>query len=122
MAWIHGGTYRSGSSSTLRFGPDFLIEENVIVVSFNYRLSMFGFLNLNHPNATGNAGLKDQNLALKWIQKNIANFGGDPKKVTVFGQSAGAVAVNLHVLSESSKGFKEFYFFFNKLNFLAMFF
>ena len=61
-------------------------------------------MNINHENATGNCGLKDQNLALKWVRKNIANFGGNPKKVTIVGQSAGSVAVDLHVLSDMSRG------------------
>lgn len=64
-----------------------------------------GFLNLNHENATGNAGLKDQNLVLKWVGKNILRFGGDPEKVTIFGQSAGAASVDYHVLSDMSRGF-----------------
>lgn len=59
---------------------------------------------MNHPNATGNAGLKDQSLALKWVSKNIAAFGGDPGRVTILGQSAGAAAVDLHMLSDMSAG------------------
>ncbi|XP_058794277.1 juvenile hormone esterase-like [Phymastichus coffea] len=104
MVWIHGGAYRTGNSNASYYGPDFLLEEDVIVVSMNYRLDALGFLSLNHENATGNCGLKDQNLALKWVQKNIANFGGDPKQVTIFGQNAGSVAVDLHILSNMSSG------------------
>ena len=63
-----------------------------------------GFLNLNHENATGNAGLKDQNLALRWVKQNIDKFGGDPDGITIFGQSAGGVSVDFHVLSDMSKG------------------
>ncbi|XP_029035228.2 juvenile hormone esterase-like [Osmia bicornis bicornis] len=104
MVWIHGGAYSSGSSNTSLYGPDFFLEEHLVVVSFNYRLGPLGFLTLKHPDATGNAGLKDQNLVLKWVQTNIAMFGGDPRQVTIFGESAGSTAVGFHVLSERSRG------------------
>lgn len=58
---------------------------------------------MQHQNATGNAGLKDQNLGLRWVRDNIAKFGGDPKKVTIVGESAGSVSVGFHILSEKSK-------------------
>ncbi|KAJ8666885.1 hypothetical protein QAD02_008547 [Eretmocerus hayati] len=104
MVWIHGGAFKTGNSNRTYYGPDFLLEEDVVIVSFNYRLGPFGFLNLHHPNATGNMGLKDQNLVLRWVQRNIANFGGDPNQVTIFGQSAGSISVDLHILSEMSSG------------------
>ncbi|XP_014300694.1 juvenile hormone esterase [Microplitis demolitor] len=104
MVWIYGGGFESGSSSPESYGPDFLIEEDVVVVAMNYRLGALGFLSLNHRNATGNAGLKDQNFALQWVRQNINNFGGDPKRVTIFGQSAGSVCTLYHVLSDSSAG------------------
>ncbi|KAJ8674900.1 hypothetical protein QAD02_010686 [Eretmocerus hayati] len=104
MVWIHGGSFNSGNSGRFYFGPDYLVEEDVIVVTFNYRLGPFGFLNLYHEDALGNAGLKDQNMVLRWVKKNIINFGGDPDRITIFGQSAGAVAVDLHVLSDMSVG------------------
>lgn len=69
-------------------------------------MTLAGFLSLGHRNATGNAGLKDQVLALKWVQANIAKFGGNPKNVTIFGQSAGAISVGSHILSEASAGKK----------------
>ncbi|CAB0040148.1 unnamed protein product [Trichogramma brassicae] len=104
MVWIHGGGFSSGFANTDFYGPDYLMENDVVLVSFNYRLGIFGFLNLNHPHATGNQALKDQNLVLRWVRQNIAAFGGNPNLVTIFGQSAGAVSVDLHVLSEMSAG------------------
>jgi carboxylesterase type B len=85
---IHGGSFRYGSSKTDVYGPDYLLEKDVIVVSFNYRLGVFGFLSLEDEslNIPGNAGLKDQVFALKWIKNNIQNFGGDPENVTLFGE------------------------------------
>ncbi|XP_034941515.1 pyrethroid hydrolase Ces2a-like [Chelonus insularis] len=104
MVWLHGGGFYSGWTNISFFGPDFLIEEKVVVVAVNYRLGALGFLALNHTNATGNAGLKDQLLALKWVNKNIKKFGGDPNLVTLFGHSAGGVSVDYHILSKASKG------------------
>ncbi|XP_014217874.1 venom carboxylesterase-6-like, partial [Copidosoma floridanum] len=104
IVWIHGGAFTTGNGKSTFYGPDFLIETNVIVVSIQYRLGPFGFLNINHPQATGNCGLKDQNEGLKWVQQNIENFGGDRKKVTILGQSAGGVSVDLQVLSSMSTG------------------
>ena len=106
MVWIHGGGYQTGSNKTDVYGPDYLLQKDVIVVSFNYRLAAFGFLSLDDPelNIPGNAGLKDQTFALKWVQKNIANFGGDPDNVTIFGESAGGGSVHSHMISNYSKG------------------
>ncbi|CAG5092134.1 Similar to B1: Esterase B1 (Culex pipiens) [Cotesia congregata] len=104
IVWIYGGGFVSGSSNPKTYGPDFLIEEDVVVVAMNYRLGALGFLSLKHTNATGNAGLKDQKMALEWVQKEIESFGGDPKKVTVFGQSAGSASALFQVLSEASSG------------------
>ncbi|XP_014236840.1 esterase B1-like [Trichogramma pretiosum] len=104
MVWIYGGAFFWGYSNAELYGPDYLIEKDVVVVTFNYRLGPFGFLNVNHENATGNQGLKDQNMALKWVNKNIGLFGGDPKKVTLFGHSAGAMSVDYHTVSEMSRG------------------
>jgi cholinesterase len=97
----------SGSSSTQNHGPDFLVEKNVTIVTINYRLGVYGFLSLNDSalNVPGNAGLKDQRLALRWVQQNIANFGGDPNRVTLFGHSAGGGSTHYHMLSENSRGF-----------------
>lgn len=139
MVWLYGGGYMSGHCNSSLYGPDFFMEEDVVLVTFNYRLSVLGiiitndissfeinflwlpnlgnlywirriliilpgFLALNHPNATGNAGLKDQQLAFQWVQSNIAAFGGDPEQVTIFGESAGSTSIGFHMLSERSRG------------------
>jgi carboxylesterase type B len=79
----------------------------VIGVSINYRLSAFGFLSGGEASAAGisNNGIRDQRLALEWLQENIAAFGGSPKKVTIFGESAGAGSSTLHVLAYNGESF-----------------
>ncbi|XP_076364986.1 acetylcholinesterase-like [Tachypleus tridentatus] len=105
MVWIHGGGFFIGSSTLDAYDGGILSsEENVIVVSMNYRLASLGFLYFNRSDAPGNVGLFDQVMALEWINKNIAQFGGDSEKVTIFGESAGSSCVNLHLLSPLSKG------------------
>ncbi|XP_067630035.1 juvenile hormone esterase-like [Eurosta solidaginis] len=105
MVYIHGGGWFSGTASPLFHGPEYLMDTNeVILVTIAYRLGPFGFLSTNDANMPGNLGLKDQNLALLWIKRNIVEFGGDPEKITLFGQSAGAVSAHLHVLSKQSEG------------------
>ncbi|XP_014233635.1 pyrethroid hydrolase Ces2a-like isoform X1 [Trichogramma pretiosum] len=104
MVWIFGGGYLTGYPNTEFTGPDFLLEKDIILVAMNYRLGALGFLNLDHENATGNAGLKDQTLALRWVQRNIREFRGDPDRVTIFGVSAGSSSVDFHILSPMSAG------------------
>lgn len=105
MVWIHGGAFRSGSSSTAFYAPDYLIAKDVVVVTLNYRLGAFGFLTLDaeNLNVPGNAGLKDQRLALRWVQRNIAYFGGDPNRVMTFGHSSGGSSVHYQMISPGSK-------------------
>uniref|UniRef100_A0A1A9ZHC1 Carboxylic ester hydrolase n=1 Tax=Glossina pallidipes TaxID=7398 RepID=A0A1A9ZHC1_GLOPL len=103
MVWLHGGGYSFGSGNAFLYGPDYLVAENVVLVTLNYRLGPLGFLTAG-PSAPGNQGLKDQLLALKWVRDNIAAFGGDPNQVTVFGESAGGSSVQLLMLSPLSKG------------------
>uniref|UniRef100_A0A8C8VGX0 Carboxylic ester hydrolase n=1 Tax=Pelusios castaneus TaxID=367368 RepID=A0A8C8VGX0_9SAUR len=105
LVWIHGGGFYMGATSVeLHSGRFLAATENVIVASMNYRLGPLGFLSLP-PDAPGNAGLWDQRLALRWLWKNAAAFGGDPAHLMLFGQSAGAAAVGLHVLSPKSQPF-----------------
>jgi bile salt-stimulated lipase len=104
MFWIHGGALVSGNGDDLLYGPDHLLREDVVLVTINYRLSAFGFLSTGDKHAPGNQGMKDIVLALKWVQQNIKAFGGDPKKVTVFGQSVGSAAVHYLMLSDMAKG------------------
>lgn len=107
MVWIHGGgTY--GNSSYLLYGPDYLLENNIIFVSLNFRLGPFGFLSTEDLSCPGNMGQKDQVLALKWVQRNIRYFGGDPKLVTINGESAGAAFVGYLVQSSTTQGIIKF--------------
>ncbi|XP_026479344.1 esterase FE4-like [Ctenocephalides felis] len=102
---VHGGGFYSGSGNdkdTMR--PDWLVEKDIVVVTFNYRLGPFGFLCLDIPEAPGNAGLKDQVAALRWVKQNIAKFGGDPDNITLIGMSAGAASVNYLQITDTTKG------------------
>ncbi len=105
MVWIHGGAYLTGSGSTPWYdGSRFAGNGDVIVVTINYRLGALGYL--SHPDlaGSGNAGLSDQLLALQWVHDNIAAFGGDPARVTVFGESAGAFSVTALLAMPGAKG------------------
>ncbi|XP_063826902.1 esterase B1-like [Ostrinia nubilalis] len=104
MVFIHGGSFMAGSGNSLILGPDFIVQKNVVLVTLNYRLDALGFLKLDSKDVPGNAGLKDQNLALKWVHDNIAAFGGDPDEITLAGQSAGSASVFYHMMSPMSKG------------------
>lgn len=104
MVYIHGGCFFGGTGSPYLYGGDFFAEHDVVFVSINYRLSVEGFLCLGIKEAPGNAGLKDQVAALKWIQTNIEAFGGNPNDVTLFGESAGAVSTSFMILSPAAKG------------------
>jgi para-nitrobenzyl esterase len=110
MVWIHGGGFIAGASSEPRQDGEALARRGVVVVSMNYRLSIFGFLVLpelaaeSHRKASGNYGLLDQVAALEWVHRNIAAFGGDPDNVTIFGESAGSFSVSALMASPAAKG------------------
>lgn len=105
MVFFHGGGFFSGSASPRVYGPEYFMDsKQVILVTVAYRLGPFGFLSTCDDNMPGNFGLKDQNIALKWVQRYIYAFGGDPRNVTIFGHGAGGVAVHLHMLSKKSRG------------------
>ncbi|CAH2089922.1 unnamed protein product [Euphydryas editha] len=103
MVYVHGGGFYSGYGASLLYGPDYLVSKGVILVTMNYRVNIQGFACLRIKEAPGNAGMKDQVAALKWVQRNIHAFGGDPNSVTLFGESAGAASVSYHILSPMSK-------------------
>ncbi|XP_026837124.1 venom carboxylesterase-6 isoform X1 [Drosophila erecta] len=105
MVYIHGGGFFSGSAGPGITGPEYFMDSGeVILVTVAYRLGPFGFLSTQDAVMSGNFGLKDQNLALRWVQRNIRFFGGDPQQVTIFGQSAGGVCAHMHLLSPRSQG------------------
>lgn len=84
LIWIHGGLFASGSgSSDDAYGSDFMMEKEIILVTLNYRLGMLGFLSVDHYGYSGNMGLKDQQLAMKWIFDNIEFFGGNCSEITL---------------------------------------
>jgi para-nitrobenzyl esterase len=110
MVWIYGGGFEAGATSEPRQDGTRLATKGVVVVSMNYRLGIFGFF--AHPWLTaeagggpfGSYGIMDQAAALRWVQRNIAAFGGDPGNVTIFGESAGSYSVSLQMASPLSKG------------------
>ncbi len=110
MVWIHGGALTRGSGATPTYDGTNLAKKGVVLVTINYRLGPFGFF--SHPGltaeskhgASGNQGVLDQIAALKWVQQNIATFGGDPSRVTIFGESAGSWSVCSLMATPLSKG------------------
>ncbi|MFI5153060.1 MAG: carboxylesterase/lipase family protein [Chitinophagales bacterium] len=110
LVWIYGGGFASGGSAVPIYDGEAMAKKGIVFVSINYRVGPFGFF--AHPdltkesgkNASGNYGIMDQIAALKWIQKNITQFGGDPGNVTIAGQSAGSFSVNCLVATPLAKG------------------
>ncbi|XP_026726281.1 juvenile hormone esterase-like [Trichoplusia ni] len=103
MVYVHGGAFELGLGNMMTFNH-LIRQKNVIVVTFNYRLSVQGFLCLGTEDVPGNAGMKDQVALLKWVQGNIASFGGDPDNVTILGSSSDSISVSLLMLSKSTEG------------------
>ena len=103
QVWIHGGGYITDSGSQYN-GEILAAKHDVIIVTINYRLGILGFFNIPGTNLSGNRGLLDQILALKWVKQHIGDFGGDANKVTIFGGSTGASSVSLLALSPLTKG------------------
>src|ERR1700690_619509 len=109
MLWLHGGGNMGGSASSAFYNNGTLVRHGVLLVTVNYRLGIFGFF--AHPalsaesahHGSGNYGLMDQILALRWVRENISNFGGDPNNITMFGNSAGAIDTGLLMTSSLSK-------------------
>lgn len=102
--WIYGGGFFNGQSDFDGESPRYLLQEGVIVAAMHYRVSLFGFLSTGNSIVPGNNGLKDQILALRWIKSNIENFGGDPDKITLMGQSAGSVSIAYFLQAPQTTG------------------
>lgn len=103
MFYIHGGAFTFGSGGSDQCGPEILIDKEIVLVTINYRLGPLGFLSTQDEVVPGNNGLKDQSLGLRWVKSNIRNFGGDPDKITIFGESAGSASVHYQLLTPLNK-------------------
>src|SRR6202042_3165197 len=107
MVWVHGGSLRTGESDD--YNPAGLVRDGVVVVTINYRLGALGFLAdsalASHPGGpSGNYGLMDQQAALRWVQRNIRGFGGNPRNVTLSGESSGGLSVLSQLVSPGARG------------------
>ncbi|CAM9642155.1 unnamed protein product, partial [Ectocarpus sp. 4 AP-2014] len=97
MVWLYGGGFQQGASSHPEYDGRRLAERGIVVVSINYRLGALGWMVSVTDNLWGNYGLQDQRLGLEWVHDNVASFGGDPGRVTLFGESAGAMSIGQHL-------------------------
>eukprot|EP01012_Entosiphon_sulcatum_P012442 TRINITY_DN1779_c0_g1_i1.p1 TRINITY_DN1779_c0_g1~~TRINITY_DN1779_c0_g1_i1.p1 ORF type:complete len:532 (-),score=62.86 TRINITY_DN1779_c0_g1_i1:90-1685(-) len=112
MVWIHGGAFILGGTNSSRTNGAWLVEQykDIVIVSLNYRLNIFGFLAADDlrgrspDSSTGNYGIQDQRLALMWVRRYITYFGGNPKNVMLFGESAGGASVATHLVTSKSTG------------------
>ncbi|XP_012252139.2 venom carboxylesterase-6-like [Athalia rosae] len=104
LVWFHGGGWVTGAGHSDFYNAKFLLDHDVILVTLNFRLGPLGFLSTEDLVSPGNQGMKDQSQALRWVQENIYAFGGDPNRVTIFGESAGGASVNYHMMSPLSRG------------------
>lgn len=104
MFFIVGGGFNTDVSSFDRYGPDFFLDEDVVLVIPTFRVGALGFLSTGDEVLPGNYGIKDIVRALEWTQENIEYFGGDPDQVTLFGGSSGAITVSLLTLTDATDG------------------
>ncbi|KAF7276717.1 hypothetical protein GWI33_009891, partial [Rhynchophorus ferrugineus] len=104
LIYYYGGAFLGGGPIRKYYSPDYLIDNDIIVILPHFRTAVFGYLSTEDLNCPGNWGLKDQIAVLKWANQNVKFFGGDPNQVTIAGQSAGAVSVNSILLSPKAKG------------------
>nr|AJP62568.1 carboxylesterase [Oxya chinensis] len=104
LVYFHGGGFYSGSGTFNDAGPHYLMDQDVIFVTVNYRLGPLGFFGLNERDSPGNMGMSDQVMALQWVKDNIKHFHGDRFRVTIMGEGAGGASVHLHLFSQMSKG------------------
>lgn len=104
IVYLHSGYYTSKNDSASFAGPNYLLDKDIVLVTFQYRLSVLGYISTGDGAAPGNYGLKDQLLALKWVKQHIKIFGGDENEITLYGEGAGSESANLHILiTESQK-------------------
>ncbi|XP_045533089.1 juvenile hormone esterase-like [Pieris brassicae] len=104
FVFVHGGGLAFGSGDSDLHGPEYLVQREMIVITFNYRLNVFGYLSLNSTSIPGNNGLRDIITLLRWVKANAKCFGGNPEDITLGGQSAGALNVHLLTLSKAAEG------------------
>lgn len=107
MVFIHGGGFHLGSSSIKNFGPEYFMDNEVVLVTLQYRLGVFGFLSTGDEVVPGNMGLKDQVRAMEWVKENVGFFLGNSEQITIFGNSAGGSSVHMHMQSPLSKNLFE---------------
>jgi carboxylesterase type B len=104
LVWVHGGMFRFGHGRLALYGPERLMAKKLVLVSLNYREGLFGYLSTNTHHAPGNLALKDLVNGLRWIKRNIRNFGGDPNNVVLYGLSTGGMMVELLMVSPMAEG------------------
>ncbi|XP_034484525.1 esterase B1-like [Drosophila innubila] len=106
IVYIYGGGFQIGEATRDVYGPDYFMKKDIVLVTFNYRVGALGFLSLRDRDldVPGNAGLKDQVLALRWVHENISNFNGDPNNITLIGMSAGAASTQIMMTTEQTRG------------------
>ncbi|VDM27104.1 unnamed protein product, partial [Toxocara canis] len=105
MVWLFGGGYYYGSPSLILYdGKALALTADVVVVNINYRVGPLGYLYFDHEDAPGNVGMLDQQLALHWVRENAHSFGGNPSRIAVFGESAGAASIVAHLIAPASRG------------------